>query len=71
MLQVLPPSKVVDDIFESFIKSKKNLFSRVSSKIIDSIKKEDKVDDFVKELDRTGVWVVGRREVSTLSNTIY
>ncbi|XP_024363356.1 uncharacterized protein [Physcomitrium patens] len=62
MGQVLPPSKVVDDIFESFIKSKKNLFSRVSSKIIDSIKKEDKVDDFVKELDRTGVWVVGRRE---------
>lgn len=61
----------MDDIFESFIKFKKNFFFRVLSKIIDSIKKEDKVDDFVKELDCIGVWVVGCREVLIFFNIIY
>ncbi|CAM6016965.1 unnamed protein product [Sphagnum balticum] len=63
MHQAAPPSKVVDDIFEGFIRSKKNLYSRVSSKIIHSDKREDKIEDFVQELNRTGVWMVGRREV--------
>ncbi len=54
----------MDDIFEGFIRSKKNLYSRVSSKIIHSDKREDKIEDFVQELDRTGVWMVGRREVT-------
>lgn len=63
--QVITPSKVVDDIFEAFIKSKKNLFTRVTSKVITSEKRDDKIDEFVQELDRTGVWMVGRREVTT------
>lgn len=61
--QVSTPSKIADNIFENFIKSKKNLFSRVSSKIIDTVKKEDKIEDFTQELERTGVWMIGRREV--------
>jgi homogentisate solanesyltransferase len=60
---VSTPSKIADSIFENFIKSKKNLFSRVSSKIIDTVKKEDKIEDFIQELERTGVWMLGRREV--------
>jgi homogentisate solanesyltransferase len=35
----------------------------MSSKIMYSEKREEKIEDFVQELDRTGVWMVGRREV--------
>jgi homogentisate solanesyltransferase len=62
--QVLAPSKVLDDIFEGFVRSKKTLYSRMSSKIMYSEKREEKIEDFAQELDRTGVWMVGRREVT-------
>ncbi|KAH8964049.1 hypothetical protein BDL97_04G043400 [Sphagnum fallax] len=61
--KVLAPSKVLDDIFEGFVRSKKTLYSRMSSKIMYNEKREEKIEDFVQELDRTGVWMVGRREV--------
>ena len=50
----------MNDILENFIKSKRNMFSRVSGMVSP---KDDKIDDFVHELDRSGVWLAGRREV--------
>ncbi|KAL2611492.1 hypothetical protein R1flu_023184 [Riccia fluitans] len=61
--EIPSPLQVVGDILEAFVGSKKNLFSRVSSKLLYSEKKEEKIDDFVQELDRTGAWMIGRREV--------
>lgn len=61
--EIPSPLQVVEDILEAFVRSKKNLFSRVSSKLLYSDKKDDKIEDFVQELDRTGAWMIGRREV--------
>lgn len=56
------PTQIVKDMLENFIKSKRNMFSRVSGIVIDA-HKDDKINDFVHELDQTGVWLAGRREV--------
>jgi hypothetical protein len=50
----------VNDLLENFIRSKRNMFSRVSDIVS---RKHDKIDHFVHELDRTGMWLAGRREV--------
>jgi homogentisate solanesyltransferase len=55
------PTQIVKEMLESFVKSKRNMFSRVSGIVIDA-HKDDKVTDFVRELDETGVWLPGRRE---------
>ncbi|KAL3682788.1 hypothetical protein R1sor_000810 [Riccia sorocarpa] len=61
--EIPSPLQVVGDILEAFVRSKKNLFSRVSGKLLYSDRKEEKIEDFVQELDRTGAWMIGRREV--------
>ena len=60
--QVARPTEIAKEMLENFIKSKRTMFARVSGMVIDA-HKDDKVDDFVHELDLTGVWLVGRREV--------
>jgi hypothetical protein len=57
-------------MLESFIKSKRNMFSRVSGIVIDA-HKDDKINDFVRELDETGVWLAGRREVCSMFYCFY
>ncbi|GBG77195.1 hypothetical protein CBR_g23522 [Chara braunii] len=57
-----PPSKIVSDLLEQFVKAKQNLFGKMSSRIKLG-NKDDKVDAFLQELDRGGVWMPGRREV--------
>lgn len=59
---VAHPTQIVKDMLENFIKSKRNMFSRVSGIVIDA-HKDDKIDDFVLELELTGVWLAGKREV--------
>lgn len=54
-------------MLENFIKSKRNMFSRVSGIVIDA-HKDDKIDDFVLELELTGVWLAGKREVCIMSH---
>jgi hypothetical protein len=54
----------VDDILESFVRSKRTLLTRVSSKLMYSEKMDDKIGDFVQELERSSTWMIGRREVS-------
>ncbi|CAM6105610.1 unnamed protein product [Calypogeia fissa] len=61
--EIPSPIQVVQDISESFVRSKKNLFSRVTSKLLYNDTKEDKIEDFVQELDRSGAWMFGRREI--------
>lgn len=61
--EIPTPIQVVQDIVESFVRSKKNLFSRMSSKLLYSDKKDDKIEDFVQELDRSAAWMFGRREI--------
>lgn len=63
--QVTYPTHIVKDMLETFIKSKRNMFSRVSGIVIDAHKGE-KIDDFVHELDQTDMWLAGRREVCIL-----
>lgn len=57
-------------MLESFVKSKRNMFSRVSGIVIDA-HKDDKVTDFVRELDESGVWLTGRREVCSLCHRFF
>jgi homogentisate solanesyltransferase len=61
-LQVTYPTNIVKNMLETFIKSKRNMFSRVSGIVIDA-HKDEKIDDFVHELDQTDMWLAGRREV--------
>lgn len=53
------------NMLETFIKSKRNMFSRFSGIVIDA-HKDEKTDDFVHELDQTDMWLAGRREVCIL-----
>lgn len=56
------PTQIVKDMLDNFVKSKRNMFSRVSS-IVKDANKDDKINDFARELDQTGLWLAGRREV--------
>lgn len=55
------PVDVVGDLLDNFVHDKRNLFTRMSGWLL-SEHKEDKVDDFVEELETMGFWVKGRRE---------
>lgn len=55
------PVDVVDDLIDNFVHNKRNLFTRMSGWIL-SEQKEEKIDDFVEELETMGFWVKGRRE---------
>ncbi|XP_057827123.2 uncharacterized protein LOC131038649 isoform X1 [Cryptomeria japonica] len=56
------PVEVVDDLIEKFVYSKRNIFTRVSGWFLGE-QEEDKIDDFVYEMDKMGFWVKGQREV--------
>ncbi|KAG6530790.1 hypothetical protein ZIOFF_004548 [Zingiber officinale] len=55
------PADIVSDLMEDFASSKRNFFSRVSGWIL-SDNREDKVDDFVLEMERNAFWPIDRRE---------
>jgi len=55
------PVDVVDDVLDNFVHNKRNLFTRMSGWLL-SEQKEEKIDDFVEELEIMGFWVKGRRE---------
>ncbi|KAF6176384.1 hypothetical protein GIB67_036064 [Kingdonia uniflora] len=54
------PIDIVSDFLDDFANSKQNLFSRVSGWLL-SEKREDKIDDFVQEMDTSGFWLTDRR----------
>ncbi|CAD5182588.1 unnamed protein product [Musa acuminata subsp. malaccensis] len=56
------PADIVSDIVDEFARSKRNFFSRVSAWIL-SDSREDKIDDFVQEMETNAFWPMDRREV--------
>ncbi|PRQ56037.1 putative homogentisate solanesyltransferase [Rosa chinensis] len=55
------PYDIISDFVDDFASSKRNLFSRVSGWLL-SEKREDKIDDFVQEMEINGFWLVDKRE---------
>ncbi|OAY76086.1 TNF receptor-associated factor 6-B [Ananas comosus] len=55
------PTDIIQDFIDDFVNSKRNLFSRVSS-WLSSESREDKIDDFVQEMETESFWPQGRRE---------
>ena len=47
------PVDVVDDLLDNFVHNKRNLFTRMSGWLL-SEQKEEKIDDFVEELETMG-----------------
>ncbi|XP_023918933.2 uncharacterized protein LOC112030481 [Quercus suber] len=56
------PYDLISDFVDEFASSKRNLFSRVSGWLL-SEKREDKIDDFVQEMEINGFWLLDGREV--------
>ncbi|KAJ9181232.1 hypothetical protein P3X46_009383 [Hevea brasiliensis] len=56
------PYDIISDFVDDFSSSKRNFFSRVSGWLL-SEKREDKIDDFVQEMEENGFWLTDRREV--------
>lgn len=54
------PLDIIAYFIEEFASSKQNLFSRVSGWLL-SEKREDKIDDFVQEMELSGFWLMERR----------
>jgi homogentisate solanesyltransferase len=55
------PYDVVYDFVDDFAISKRNLFDRVSGWVM-SENREEKIDDFVQEMEINGFWLLDRRE---------
>ncbi|CAM8952038.1 unnamed protein product [Rhodiola kirilowii] len=55
------PFDIISNMVDDFASSKRNLFSRVSGWLL-SETREDKIDDFVQEMEMNGFWVIDRRE---------
>ncbi|KAL5545614.1 hypothetical protein UlMin_005301 [Ulmus minor] len=58
------PFDIISDFVDDFASSKRNLFSRVSGWLL-SEKREDKIDDFVQEIEINGFWLIDKREEIT------
>ncbi|XP_061372170.1 uncharacterized protein LOC133314670 [Gastrolobium bilobum] len=55
------PFDIISNFVDDYASSKRNLFSRVSGWLL-SEKREDKIDDFVQEMEMNGFWTLDRRE---------
>ncbi|KAB5519569.1 hypothetical protein DKX38_023888 [Salix brachista] len=55
------PYDIISNMVDDFASLKLNLFSRVSGWLL-SEKREDKIDDFVQEMEISGFWLLDRRE---------
>ncbi|XP_042507091.1 uncharacterized protein LOC122083382 isoform X1 [Macadamia integrifolia] len=55
------PIDIVSDFIDDFASSKRNMFSQISGWLL-SEKREDKIDDFVQEMEMNAFWSMDRRE---------
>uniref|UniRef100_A0A2P2NLX8 TRAF-type domain-containing protein n=1 Tax=Rhizophora mucronata TaxID=61149 RepID=A0A2P2NLX8_RHIMU len=55
------PRDIISDFVDDFASAKRNFFSQVSGWLL-SEKREDKIDDFVQEMEINGFWLLDRRE---------
>ncbi|GFZ03698.1 TRAF-like superfamily protein [Actinidia rufa] len=56
------PYDIIADFVDDFGSSKRNIFSRVSGWLL-SERREDRIDDFLQEMEINGFWLIERREV--------
>ncbi|KAK1380060.1 TRAF-type domain-containing protein [Heracleum sosnowskyi] len=56
------PFDIISDFIDDFASSKRNFFSNVAAWLL-SDRREDRIDDFVQEMEMTGFWMIGRREM--------
>lgn len=61
------PFDIISYLVDEFVNSKRNLLSQVSGWLL-SDKREDKIDDFVQEMEMNSFWSLDRRE--TLAKTL-
>ncbi|XP_052118895.1 uncharacterized protein LOC107492584 [Arachis duranensis] len=55
------PFDIISNFVDDFAISKRNLFTRVSGLLLTDMR-EDKIDDFMQEMELTGFWPLERRE---------
>ncbi|KAH9620228.1 hypothetical protein KSS87_002710 [Heliosperma pusillum] len=55
------PSDIISDFIEDFTGLKRNLLSRVSGWLL-SETRDDKIDDFMQEMEKNSFWLLERRE---------
>lgn len=55
------PSDIISDFIEDFAGLKRNILSRVSGWLLSDMR-EDKIDDFVQEMELNSFWLLDRRE---------
>lgn len=55
------PYDIISDFIDDFSSSKRNFFSKVSGWVL-SERREDRIDDFVQEMEINGFWLLNRRE---------
>lgn len=55
------PFDIISSFVDDFVDSKRNFLSQVSGWLL-SDKREDKIDDFVQEMEMNGFWLLDRRE---------
>ncbi|XP_058068937.1 uncharacterized protein LOC131218293 [Magnolia sinica] len=54
------PTDIIEDFLDDFTSLKRNMLSRVSGWLL-SERREDKIDDFVQEMEINGFWLMDRR----------
>ncbi|KAE9590766.1 hypothetical protein Lal_00022991 [Lupinus albus] len=55
------PLDIISNLVDDFVSLKRNFFSRVSGWLL-SEKREDKIEDFIQEMEMNGFWTLDRRE---------
>lgn len=55
------PSEIISDLIEDFAGLNRNILSRVSGWLLSDLR-EDKIDDFVQEMELNSFWLLDRRE---------
>lgn len=55
------PYDIIISLIDDYAASKRNMFSRVSEWVL-SDRREDRIDDFVQEMEINGFWLLPRRE---------
>lgn len=55
------PFDIISDFIDDFLALKRNLLSRVSGWLLSDMR-EDKIDDFVQEMELNSFWLLDRRE---------
>lgn len=60
--RIQSPVNVLGDALQSFLRSKRSLFRRVSSKILSGDINDGRIEEFAQEIDKIGSWLAGKRE---------